>query len=331
MSMFRPIAWLAAVIVALGMAGGAWAQVPTSPGSSHLWQFQPFADPSQFSPDFQFFAPAEVDDFGGEEKPHTGIYVTFDRTYVNVSRPINQFSFGSGNQGDFTWGNRMEIGYMLGDPSGWQAVLWHVNGPNETFSNADFLERFQGTSGGNTVTQEFPQPGAIDSLNQLKMSSFEFNKTWRLKPHHNGAILEPLLGYRYMNVRDYFRRERLTEITGDTGVPSFPQADEFLLNNSHITQFENQMHGGQFGARLFRQRGHWLLSADLRFFAMANFQTLKIVNQQSILANPDLSLVDGVTEDKINFFGTGGDINRQLAYHRATQFAFGGEVRGEAS
>jgi hypothetical protein len=168
MSMFRPIAWLAAVIVALGMAGGAWAQVPTSPGSSHLWQFQPFADPSQFSPDFQFFAPAEVDDFGGEEKPNTGIYVSFDRTYVNVSRPINQFSFGSGNQGDFTWGNRMEIGYMLGDPSGWQAVLWHVNGPNEKYSTADILQQFTEPVN-NTITQ-VPTPGEIQTLNTLKMS-----------------------------------------------------------------------------------------------------------------------------------------------------------------
>ena len=186
-----------------------------------------------------------MDDFGGEEKPHTGIYVSFDRTYVNVSRPIDQFSFGSGNQGDFTWGNRMEIGYMLGDPSGWQAVLWHVNGPNEKYSTGDILQQFTEPVN-NTVTQ-VPTPEEIQTLNQLKMSSFELNKIWRLKPYHNGAVMEPLLGYRYMNVRDFYQRDHLTEIPGDFGTPAFANTDEFLLNNTHIAQFENQMHGGQLG------------------------------------------------------------------------------------
>ena len=46
MSMIRPIAWLAAAVVALAMAGSAFAQgMPTSPGGDHLWEFQPFIDP----------------------------------------------------------------------------------------------------------------------------------------------------------------------------------------------------------------------------------------------------------------------------------------------
>jgi hypothetical protein len=260
-----------------------------------------------------------VDDFGGEEKANTGLYVSFDRTYVNVTRPIDQFSFGSGNQGDFTWGNRLELGYMLGDPSGWQAILWHVNGPNETLTNADYLQRIQNLTG--QVTQQFPTPGGIDSINQLKMSSFELNKVWRLKQYHSGAVLEPFLGYRYMNVRDYFRRDQFTEFLDAGG-------NELLLNNTHFAQFENQMHGGTFGGRLFRQRGHWLLSCDLRFFGMANFQTLKTNNQFSLLPNPDIQFVDG---NFVNPIVPGGNIQRNVDYQRATQFCFGGEVRGEAS
>src|SRR4029079_12557515 len=133
--MMRPIAWLIALTVVVATAPGVQAQgVRTSPGGDAFWKFQPFLDPGYFNPDFQFFAPAEVDDFGGEEKPNTGLYVTFDRTYVNVTPPVDRFSMGSGNQGDFTWGNRMEVGYMKGDPNGWQAVIWRVNGPNENFS-----------------------------------------------------------------------------------------------------------------------------------------------------------------------------------------------------
>ena len=314
MSMLRPIAWLAAVLTALPTA--ALAANPKLPDQ----QLTPFVDPSYFNPDFQFFAPAEVDDFGGEEKANTGIYVSFDRTYVNVTRPIDQFSFGSGNQGDFTWGNRLELGYMLGDPSGWQAILWHVNGPNETFANSDYQQRIENLTG--QVTQQFLIPGGVDSINQLKMSSFEFNKVWRLKQYHSGAVLEPFLGYRYMNVRDYFRRDQFAEF-------AFANGDEGLLHNTHFAQFENQMHGGTLGGRLFRQRGHWLLSCDVRFFAMANFQTLKVTNLQSALPNPDNQFVDGVFDDLIVPFG--GDVNREVNYQRATQFCFGGEIRGEAS
>src|SRR4051794_39332497 len=170
MSKIRPFAWVAAISMAFAVGASAPALgQPVRPGSDAFWTFQPFVDPGYFNPDFQFFAPAEVDDFGGEEKPNTGIYVTFDRTYVNVSRPIDRFSFGSGNQGDFTWGNRMEIGYMKGDPSGWQAVIWRVNGPNETFDNADYLQQVQNSDA--TLTRFSLTPGAVDSVNQLKMSS----------------------------------------------------------------------------------------------------------------------------------------------------------------
>ena len=119
MSMIRPIAWLAAFVAAMAVAACAQAQfLPplTSPGSDHFWEFQPFIDPDYFQHDFQFFAPPEVNDFGGEEKPNTGIYVTFDRTDVLVTRPIDRFSFGSQNKMDNSWGNRMELGYMKGDP-----------------------------------------------------------------------------------------------------------------------------------------------------------------------------------------------------------------------
>src|SRR5438477_524487 len=334
MSMIRPIAWLAAFVAAVAVAGSAQAQFQpplTSPGSDHFWEFQPFIDPGYFQSDFQFFAPPEINDFGGEEKPNTGFYVTFDRTDVAVSRPIDRFSFGSQNKADFTWGNRMELGYMKGDPSGWQGVLWHVNGPNENFSSADVNQYVQNTAA-TPSTSQFQFPQEIQSLNQLKMTSFELNKVWRLKPYHNGTILEPLLGYRYMNVRDYFRRDSLTEVPfSTTNAKNDPGNDETFLNVTRLANFMNSMHGGQFGARLYRQRGHWMLSSEARIFGMANFQVLKVVHQQSILANPEVNLVDGNQLDFINFFGHGGDINRQLNYQHATQFCWGGEIRGDAS
>jgi hypothetical protein len=323
MSMMRPIAWLIALTVVFATAPGVQAQgVRTSPGGDAFWKFQPFLDPGYFNPDFQFFAPAEVDDFGGEEKPNTGLYVTFDRTFVNVTRPIDRFSFGSGNQGDFTWGNRLEVGYMHGDPSGWQAVLWHVMGPNENFANTEYLQQYQDPAGD---TLQVLTPGGVDSINIFRLSSFELNRVYRVKPLHNNTTVEPLIGYRYMNARDVFRRDTFTEVA-----VIFPPPREFLQNNTEIANFENQMHGGQLGARIFRQRGHWLLSADVRFFGMANFQTLRRVDQFKFVPNPDYALVQGLLLDVIQS-GLGGDVNRTVQYHRATQFVFGGEVRGEAS
>jgi putative beta barrel porin BBP7 len=330
MLMIRPIAWLAAIVVAVGLtASAARAQgVPTSPGQDSFWKFQPFLDPGYFEPDFQFFAPAEVDDFGGEEKPNTGLYVTFDRTYVNVSRPRDQFSFGSQNQGDFTWGNRMEVGYMLGDPSGWQAVLWHVNGPNERFANGAAQVLITDSTG--SFAQPFLLDQSFDTINQLKMSSFELNKVWRRTQFHNGTVLEPLVGYRYMNVRDFFQRETFNEVPTTPPTTIGTGTTEFFQTNTLSTTFENNMHGGQLGARLFRQRGHWMLSTEIRMFALANFQSLRRITQQSFLPNPDQQPANSDV-DFIAPFGVGGDVNRQVSYQRASQFCWGGEVRGDAS
>ena len=129
----------------------------------------------------------------------------------------------------------MEVGYMKGDPDGWQAVLWHVNGPNERLANAQsisFLDNFPITAVTNPLI-----PTAVDSLNELKMSSFELNKVWRLKPFHNGTIMEPIIGYRYMNVRDYFQRQNMTELLPPAPAPQV----EFFQVNTLATTFENNM------------------------------------------------------------------------------------------
>src|SRR5439155_2500467 len=122
---------------------------------------------------------------------------------------------------------------------------WHVNGPNETFANSESQERVQALDTAGTQ-QQFLFPTAVDSINQLKMTSFELNKVWRLKPYHNGTILEPLVGYRYFNVRDYFRRDSLFELP----FPPRPTTDELFVNTTRLANFINSMHGAQLGARL---------------------------------------------------------------------------------
>ena len=321
----RPfIIWLAALIAVVGMTGTASAQ-----------KYLPFVDPGYFGQvDFQFFAPAEVGDFGGEEPPNTGVFFDYDRTYVNVGRPDNT-SFGSGRDGDFTWGNRYEIGYMTEDHTGWGAVLWHLSGPNEYVEAfQERLDRFNDddedpASPDPIIQNRNPRSYILrDSLNVASLSSFELNKTWRRKEFHDGSILEPLVGFRYIKFKDFTRREdyvRFNEDIVGEPVPQVPSVDgtfEQLTQDTAV--FENSMVGGQLGLRYFRQRGHWLLSTDVKFFALANFQQL--ANQRDVR----LTRYSGVSaaadpDPELEIF------TRFRDYDENEEFVWGGEVRAEAA
>jgi hypothetical protein len=150
---------------------------------------------------------------------------------------------------------------------------------------------------------------------------------------HNGTIFEPLAGYRYMNVRDYWQRMFMQELV----VPPFGNNVEFFFKDKFNSIFENDMHGGQLGARFFRQRGHWMLSTEIRFFAMANFQKLRLTRQQSLLPSdtipPGTNLNDIIGPLPLNLTlpAEGGDENTVMTNQHATQFCWGGELRVEAS
>jgi len=320
----RPYVWMAALLAVLGLAGTASAQ-----------KFEPFIDPGYFGqPDFQYFAPAEVGDFGGEEPPNTGIYFDYDRTYVNVGRPDGLKSFGSGFDGDFTWGNRWEIGYMTEEHSGWEAVVWHLSGPNEYVESfQERLTRFNEDDAPDApdpiIQDRNPRSYILrDSLNVASFSSFEFNKTWRRKQFHNGAVLEPLIGFRYMKFKNFFRRDNYVRFNEDIvgePVPAVPSVDgTFEELNEQTAVFENNMIGGQLGTRLFHQTGHWLLSADVRVFATANFQQL--YNQTDIRQTRHTAVSGGTDPDvELEIF------TRDRLYNQADRFVWGGEVRAEAA
>ena len=317
----RPFVWLAALLAVMGLAGSAQAQ-----------KFEPFIDPGYFGPpDFQFFAPAEVGDFGGEEPPNTGVYFDYDRLYLNVTRPDGLASRGSEFDGDFTWGNRWEIGYMTEEHTGWQAIVYHLSGPNEY--SQFFQERLDGFNEDDAPPDDnVPiiadrNPRIFDvrtSLNVASFSSAEINKTWRRKQFHNGAVLEPLVGFRYMVFKNWVRRDnydRFAEDAAGQPDPFTPTIDGlFEQFDQDVSVFENSMIGGQLGGRLFRQTGHWLLSADVRIFACQNFQTL---NHQQLSQITRYTALNGDVE--LNQF------DRVDTFAQAQEFVWGGEVRAEAS
>jgi hypothetical protein len=300
--MMRPFACLAAVAAILILASSASAQY-----------YLPFIDPGYFEPDFQFFAPAEVGEFGGPAPANTGVYFDYDRTYVNMSRPEGEPSLFSDTDGDFTWGNRYEIGYMTDEGTGWQIVHWHLDGPNVHLQNAQ--QQFFADELDPAIVTWYWQ--GRDSVNVAKLSSFELNKVWRRKQFHNGSVLEILLGYRHMNFKDYYRREELGELPGPVA------GTTFVTYQNELAEFMNVMHGGQLGGRYFGQRGHWLLSMDVRFFAVQNFQQLKLTNESWIF---DSDPLDGQLIDVI-----GNDVIRNRTHSHTAEFVWGGEVRAEAS
>lgn len=342
MSLIRPFAWLAALIAVLGTASPALAQ-----------RYQPFIDPGYFDPDFQFFAPAEVGDYSGGEEPNTGVYVSVERMYLNVNRPDGEASLDSRFQGDFTWGNRMEIGYMTEDKTGWQLVGMHMNGPN--MSLLTLQERLDRINDDDDPPDD-PDPILQDrnprqylletSLNKMTYSALELNKVWRRKEFHNGAVLEPIVGFRYMKVQDRYRRDEYFRYastvlppTGqpDPGTPNVSGPWEELQVDSAF--FENNMFGGQLGAHLFRQRGHWLLSTDMRFFACHNFQYLETIDSsvQTRYAGPVAPAAEGSpvqveikssthTFDNRDMFVWGGELRAEAAYEltRDINLRFGG-------
>jgi hypothetical protein len=326
MSLTRPSSWLAAVIAVLSLAAGAHAQEFHS-------RLNPFVELDEFGTrDFQYFAPADITDFGGIDPPRTGFYFVYDRLYINTDRPNGVPSQGDGNDGDFGWGNRFDGGFWTEENVGWGFSATHLDGPNVNLVTfQERVSRFNEDddppgSGGEPILQDRNprRYNVTQSINDFKFSSVELNRMWRRKQFHNGAVLEPFLGIRYMTLKDFGRREtyhRYAENTvGDEVVPTDPRREgpyEDYLQD--FTTHENSMLGGQLGVRLHKQAGHWLLSGEFRAFAVQNFQYYTHRFERT--------LTRGDLESDVDL-----EIHEQTIDHDYNEeFVWGGEVRTEAA
>jgi hypothetical protein len=321
----------------------------------------PFIEPFAFDSDYQFFAPAESDFLDSEIEPNVGWYATYDRCWLFVTRPEQE---QSRTQGDFTWGNRVDLGYMTEEDHGWLVSFMHINGPSEF--NVLTQERINVVQGGDetTISEDTiilrGNPNAVtdppnqtlplrdlndratgernyrlqDSLNNAKLNSFEFNKTFRLSPRHYGSIVEPFLGFRYFGFEDYFQRDVYSRFDLTTGQllyttafflvfppPDFDNIGVEQLDRVHA-RFRNDMFGGQLGVRWYKQKSRWNLSGEVRAFAVQNFQSLNTTF---------------FTERTI-YDGGGPDSTVQVVLYEqtktsanASEFVFGTEVRAEAA
>ncbi|MDP6444539.1 MAG: hypothetical protein QGG36_24375 [Pirellulaceae bacterium] len=352
MSRTKSTVWLASLTAVLVMASTSWAQ--------HV---QPFIDPLVFDPDFQFFAPAELGDFGNPAPPNTGWFGKYDRMYIWITRPSDQTkavqpfgttitSLGNHTEGDYTWGNRWDFGYMTEENHGWLFSAIHIDGPSA--ANQFFLERInrfntdddptdQNNQGGGQGGGQQMQADAVfptgdrnnpltdardflmsDSLNTADLSGFEFNKTFRLPQFHNGHWMEPLVGVRYIKFRDFHRRDYYRTFNSDPTMTAPQPNNTDDIEELRIIQsnWDNYMVGGQLGVRTWGQHSRWSLSNDLRVFALANFQAW---NQAD---NIFTVLYDsGATDADVDRTTT--VINRANA--NDVEFVWGLDIRAEAA
>src|SRR6186713_238907 len=169
--------------------------------SANAQTVQPFIDPDKFNPDLQFFAPADIEEYGGEPQANTGFFFDYSRLFIYVSRSEQELS---STQMDHTWGNRFDFGYMTDKENGWSFSAWHVDGPQANdFRYVERLNQFRtpvaaggggGGGGGGaaqTVLAVFPSSfrnesetlervfPVYNSLNVADLTSFEINKTFR--------------------------------------------------------------------------------------------------------------------------------------------------------
>lgn len=370
MSLKQTKLWFLAVVTALASAlNSARGEAPAMPATGptvQLERWSPFTEPDHFGPDLQFFAPFDGSDYGGGDPPNIGFYFDYSRLYWNIQRPsqrpINRIGwegdfaaslnlplhqFGdqgmlgftgdrpTGYDGDFTWGNRYNFGYMTEDDHGWYCSMLHVAGPAESLHVRQ--ERLNRINEGSTGDNPAPiladrNPRYYDlysSINAARLSSVELNKVWRRKEFHKGGTLEPFIGARFMTFKDIYRQDGYGRYFADPeGFPDindptpFGPIEVLAIDRAH---FENNMLGGQLGFRHFYEKGHWKLNTEVRMFACHNFQYLTRYQAQVVTA---YGLLPALPTGDTPIYELR---NKARSYDRSDEFVWGGEVRCEAT
>jgi len=327
--------------------------VTTSVDAQNYGQRQysgPFVDFDEFNPDYQFFAPLDNTHFG-DFTPNLGWFFTWDKLFTKSARPRQEESYGGFDRGS---GTRISLGFMRPDSNGWSLSTTRIGGPNlyqelVVERNNRVAEEDDGGGGGGgggggddeqTPSQDDNNPITgqrdyilRDSINAISYSSWELNRTWRLKENDKGRIWEPMLGIRYSNMQDQFEEAEYNRYDEDgLPVPQIPnpndpnspspddaEIEEFILEQGTHT---NDMFGGQLGLRWYHKQSRWLLSNELRFFAMNNSQSIRkrefrevtLVEVGAGEEPESQTRVENVTWENNNSFVWGGEYRHEAAY-----------------
>ncbi len=334
MSITRFSSVLATLVTALALAPSVRAEL-----------FKPFAFPG-VETDYQFFAPADVDTYGGGPAPKSGWFADYDRVYINVQRP-NDAYWHSETMGDFTWGNRYEIGYVDDARKGWLFTGWHIDGPNaDDVVQTERLNRAmaeeEDTDEGTTVLYPLrdnngpllPQRDyyVTNSINVANLVGAELNRTWELDQLHNGAFLTPFVGLRWVKFKDYYRRDVYTRYDEDGFVvPPIPPVGTTIITanteqlDSLLGTVQNDMVGGQLGVHWSKDYRRWNFSGDFKAFALENFQNWRQHTETEISVYGGTVPLDDTVPDTVLIVDRNGQ-----ASHNA-EFVYGMELRFDAA
>lgn len=306
----------------------------------HAETYHPFADPLEFDPDWQFFAPVDVPsmlELSPRKRANEGWFATYDRTYLWTSRPDVEASSGDG---DFGWGNRFDLGLMRDNRNGWLVSFRSMGAPN--VYDRVYAERINRVNTDDTnqpitnpvqpiLDANDPQLGTRayilgDSLNVIGLTNFEINKTWRREPYRYGGVLEPMIGFKYATIKDFALNQSYSRSLGSIVTPGTTTAStqlETLISNE--TRIKNQMVGGQLGARYFTHYQRWTVSGEFRAFGMANFQNREFVQRTFITE------YTGAPAINVGVAATDYTTGRTLVQQSNNEFVFGFEARAEAA
>lgn len=350
---------LFAAFLCLTLVATAKAQISNNLAS-------PFVDPCCFDPDYQFFAPIDCN-FVKEPSRNCGLFASADALYIYVTRPegdlrvpdatpLNIFDPGNSfreswdeTNADSTLGYRLDLGFFQpegarGDGQGWMINFMHLNGPNAAHVvRTPRMDRFNeddaDLDGMGDVEPVFPIQDRNDpefmqrdllvtnSINDAKYTNFELNKYWRLEPLHDGGLLEPFMGFKYVQFRDRTTRMDYARFD-DMGLLILP--GDMVIQGDAVTEkifrqeseWSNMMFGGVLGMRYSQRANRWNLATEVRAFALQNIQSFY---QRDRTLNV---LMDGV--------GTGSETTteRILETVRArndSEFTFGFDIRADAA
>ena len=295
------------VLAAMAVAG----QVGMSQEGYH-----PFSEPMAFDPDWQFFAPVQMQDLQdltARQRANNGFYVAYDRMQIGLNRSDTE---AASNKIDFTWGNRFDFGWMNSKESGWMFSTSNVSGPNVynqyeqirlnqfilPATNPGLQPDFQNDIGNRRAFL------VQDSVNVGSFSTFEANKVWRMEPYRYGGILEPMVGLRYAFFGDGAANDVYsTGPINNTAVPPTATATfEHILRDRVDT--DNHMVLGQAGFRYTKFINRWTLSNDMKFFGghvYQNQSTSRNTTETTYAVTPAVGVTSLTEGNVVNSFYSG--------------------------
>jgi hypothetical protein len=130
-----------------------------------------------------------------------------------------------------------------------------------------------------------PILSGVNWINDYEYDSYELNKTWRLEPYHYGGFLEPMVGMRWIRIKD---RNRFQDYQDP--LPTDPDTD-FGNITSDLAVTENNLFGGQIGFRYFKMRNRFTFSSEFKVFAGGSWQDSR--SQRTIIDLEEFTFQQG--------------------------------------